>query len=71
MISLMTQINDNIDSKYVINNNMVSVILKYFINNITKGLIINANILFIPRISNIFCKNRSSIVKGIFNNRLM
>ena len=47
--SHMTQINDNIGSKYVINNNMVSVIFKYFINNITKGFvpIINANIIVI------------------------
>ena len=47
MISLMTQINDNIDSKYVINNNMVSVILKYFINNITKGLIQSSMLIYL------------------------
>ena len=43
----MTQINDNIGSKYITNNNMVSVIFKYFINNITKGLIptINADVI--------------------------
>ena len=35
-ISLMTQINDNIGSKYIINNIMVGVIFIYFINNITK-----------------------------------
>ena len=70
IVSLMTQINDNIGSKYVINNNMVSVVFKYFINNITKGLIliINANIIFTHQISNIFCESRYFIVKGVFNN---
>ena len=50
IVSLMTQINDNIGSKYVINNNMVSVIFKY---NITKGLIpiINVDIIFIHHTS--------------------
>ena len=67
IISLMTQIYDNIGSKYNINNNMVSVIFKYFINNITKGLIpiINVYVRFIHQISNLFCKSRSSIVKGV------
>ena len=53
---------DNIGSKYIINNNMVSVIFNYFINNITKGLIpiINTNVILIHQISNIVCKNRSS-----------
>ena len=48
IISLMTQINDNTGSKYIINNNMVSVTFIYFINNITKGIIpiINANVIF-------------------------
>ena len=64
-ISVMTQMNDNICSIWtIINSSMVSVIFKYLINNITKGLIsiINANVIFIHQISNIFCKSRSSIV---------
>ena len=50
IVSLMTQINDNIGSKYAINNNMVSVIFKY---NIAKGLIpiIDVNIIFIHHVS--------------------
>ena len=32
----MTQINDNIGSKYIINTNTVNVIFIYFINNITR-----------------------------------
>ena len=48
----LSQINDNLGSKYSINNNMVSVILKYLISIITTGLnsISIANVIFIHQI---------------------